>query len=284
MLFAIISKLLAESLLSLYPIFVKTINIPIGLQLWSRFSTYFVISLFFINLDFLYKNIFSKNALLLSLITLSHVYFSYRGFQLLESGVAFVLFYTYPIFILLFSGDSLRISILLSLFGVYLLASEKKETFETKNRNSTIFKSKKDSEKVKEIFPYEGIFMILLASVTEALIYFLVRSIKTDNHWNHMFLSYGLGFILFSCLFFKDIMNTKISNVLSVAMIINLVIGLFGYLLRFYAITNLDARIYSPLSYFGIIMAYIYGVIFQQDVLTWQKIIGSVFILIPNFI
>jgi drug/metabolite transporter (DMT)-like permease len=66
-------------------------------------------------------------------------------------------------------------------------------------------------------------------------------------------------------------------------MVINLVIGLFGYLLRFYAIRNLDTVIYSPLSYFGVIMAYVYGVLFQQEVITWQKILGSVLILVPNF-
>ena len=292
---AIASKLLAESLLSLYPVFVKTINLSFGLQLWSRFFTYVVISLFFVDGDFIYKHLFSKNGFLLSLITLLHVYFSYRGFQLLESGVAFVLFYTYPIFILLFAGKPLHVSILLSLVGVYLLASSKSseafgivglddvcEEMDDAQSSETVFKTKEESQK-KEAFPYEGVWMILLASVTEAMIYFLVRSIKTDNHWNHMFLSYGLGSILFSGLFFKDIVNTNISSVLSISMVINLVIGLFGYLLRFYAMHRLDTVIYSPLSYFGVIMAYIYGVLFQQEVVTWQKILGSVFILVPNF-
>ena len=283
---AIASKLLAESLLSLYPVFVKTINLSFGLQLWSRFFTYVAISLFFVDGDFIYKHLFSKNGVLLSLITLLHVYFSYRGFQLLESGVAFVLFYTYPIFILLFAGKPLHVSILLSLVGVYLLASEKSESFVSGGSDAkpsgTIFKTKEESKK-KEAFPYEGVLMILLASLTEAMIYFLVRSIKTDNHWNHMFLSYGLGGLLFSGLFFKDILNAKLTNVLSISTVINLVIGLFGYLLRFYAIRNLDVSLYSPLSYFGVIMAYVYGVLFQQDVITWQKIIGSILILVPNF-
>lgn len=283
---AIASKLLAESLLSLYPVFVKTINLSFGLQLWSRFFTYVAISMFFVDMEFLYKYLFSKNGFLLSLITVLHVYFSYRGFQLLESGVAFVLFYTYPIFILLFAGKPLHVSILLSLVGVYLLASSRSsEAFDAgtdTKPSGSVFKTKEESKK-KETFPYEGVWMILLASVTEAMIYFLVRSIKTDNHWNHMFLSYGLGSILFSGLFFRDVVNTNITNVLSISMVINLVIGLFGYLLRFYAISNLDVRVYSPLSYFGVIMAYVYGVLFQEEVITWQKILGSVFILVPNF-
>ena len=47
----ILSKLVAESLLSFYSIFVKKINVPIILQIWSRFFTYVLISSFFIDLN-----------------------------------------------------------------------------------------------------------------------------------------------------------------------------------------------------------------------------------------
>ena len=84
----VISKILSESLLSLYPVFVKNIDLPLHLQLWSRFMTYIVITGFFIDWGFIAKSMFSKNGLLLSFITIIHVYTSYRGFQLLESGIA----------------------------------------------------------------------------------------------------------------------------------------------------------------------------------------------------
>lgn len=45
----IYSKLVSESLLSLYPVFVKKITLPIDLQLFTRLIAYVVISLFFIN-------------------------------------------------------------------------------------------------------------------------------------------------------------------------------------------------------------------------------------------
>ena len=62
--------------------------------------------------------------------------------------------------------------------------------------------------------------MILLAAFTEALIYFIVRDIKTNNNWNHLFISYGLGSVLLTFYFFKDIKNIKISNTLSISMMI----------------------------------------------------------------
>ena len=43
MFYEIASKLVSESLLSLYPVIVKNLAIPIEMQLWSRFFTYVVI-------------------------------------------------------------------------------------------------------------------------------------------------------------------------------------------------------------------------------------------------
>jgi drug/metabolite transporter (DMT)-like permease len=270
----IITKIVSESLLSLYPLFVKYINIPIELQLWSRFFTYVIVSLFFINIQYVVKNIFTKSGILLSLVTIAHVYFSYRGFQLLESGTAYIIFYTYPLMILLLAGEKINFFMVFAIIGIILLSQGKIESFTQK-----IFSKKED---VKEKFNYEGIIMMLLAAFTEALIYFLVRDIKTENNWNHLFISYALGSILLTLYYFKDIRNIEIKNTLSVSLVINLIIGLLGYLLRFFAISRLDPRIYAPLSYFGILMAYIYGTVINKDVVTIKKIIGTIFILLPN--
>jgi drug/metabolite transporter (DMT)-like permease len=283
----ILSKILSESLLSFYPIFVKYINLPLFLQVASRCISYSLISLLFVDYSFLYKNIATQDALLLSFITLLHVYTSYKGFQLLESGIAYVLFYTYPIIILLLSGAPFQYWMLLSLVGVYLLSStqtQNSESFDTEKTptSKSIFKKSVD---VKENFMYEGILMILLAALTEAMIYFLVRRIKTDNHWNHMFLSYGLGAIFFFVWFFQDIIHPSFSTAtFSASMGINMVIGLLGYLLRFYAMTRLDTTLYSSLSYFGIFMSYVYGVIFSGDTITPLKMIGTLLVLVPSLI
>ena len=271
----ILSKLLSESLLSLYPLFIKYINIPLGIKLWSRFSAYLLISLFFVNWKFIFQNIFSLNGFLLGFITILHVYFSYRGFELLDSGVSYTLFYTYPLMILLLSGNKMNILIIFSLLGVYLLSKTQKENF---SNNSKIF----SKNLKKERFKYEGIVMILLAALTEAFIYFIVRNIKTLNNWNHLFLSYILGGIILTVYYFKKIKKMEIRQKLSVSMTINILIGLIGYLLRFYATTRLNTKIYASLSYFGIIMSYIYGIVINKDKLTLPKIIGTLLIVIPN--
>ena len=278
MIYEIVGKLLSESLLSLYPVFVKNIGLPLTLQTWSRCFSYALISGFFIDYQFVYRALTSSSGILLALTTIAHIYTSYRGFELLESGVAYSLFYVYPILILLIAHKQIHPIILLALFGVFLLVSDEK--FNVMN----VIKSP------------EGFVMILLAALTEASIYFLVRDIKTTNNWNHVFISYFLGAILFSAYFFANSLkkytsetflssiSETLSSRLSFSLGINSVIGLFGYLLRFFAITRLDTYLYASLSYFGIVMAFIYGIFINGETISLQKMIGALLIVLTNLV
>jgi len=131
----------------------------------------------------------------------------------------------------------------------------------------------------------EGIVMILLAGLTEAFIYFVVRRLKTDNSWNHLFLSYFAGVVIMTLFMYdklKDVLSVSPTNILNVSIGINVVIGLFGYLLRFFAISRLDTTLYSILSYVGVVMAYVYGMLFNGDVLTLKKVMGTLCVIVPN--
>jgi drug/metabolite transporter (DMT)-like permease len=271
MFYEIASKLVSESLLSLYPVIVKNLAIPIEMQLWSRFFTYVVISIFFIDPSYIQTNLVSLDGILLSLITIAHVYTSYKGFMLLESGMSYTLFYLYPIMILLMSGEPISPIMGLSLLGVYLLYSEKTTEKDEKEGKT---KDKDETDKLT------GVIMISLAAFTEALIYFIVRRLKTTNNWNHIFLSYFPGSLLMTGFLFNQINFTN--QIINLSLVLNGVIGLVGYLLRFFAISKLSPSIYAPLSYFGVIMAYVYGILINGEQITLMKILGSLCIIIPN--
>jgi drug/metabolite transporter (DMT)-like permease len=264
----IFSKLLSESLLSLYPIFIKKLKLNINLQIIIRLIIYLIISLFFCNINFILKHIFKYNTLILGFINLIHIYSSYKGFELLESGLSYTLFYTYPIFILLFSGTPLHISIFISLLGVFIL---------TKNE-------------FKNGISVKGLIMILIASITEALIYFYIRKINTKNNWNHLFLTYFYGTLIILIYYIFKKFNNKnkmISNDIEnkkilLSLVINSIIGSLGYYLRFYATSRLNPFIYAILSYFGIFMSFIYGILFNNEKITLNKIIGSLLIFIGS--
>ena len=271
---AILSKLFAESLLSFYSIFVKKINIDLKMQIWSRFFTYVIISACFVEWEFIYNSVLSAQGMILSLVTIAHVYSSYRSFQLLDSGVATTLYYIYPIIILLFSGSAISPVLLLSMFGVYLISNDLQNPSEKSETN--------DTASTKERFWNEGIFAAFAAAITEAAIFFLVKTIKTMNNWNHLFLSYLFGAIVLTIYLWNNITTITLYSKVSLSLLVNAFIGLFGYYLRFYAISRLDAYVYAPLSYFGIIMSYVYGVFLNNDVLSIKKIVGTLCIVFTN--
>jgi len=67
------------------------------------------------------------------------------------------------------------------------------------------------------------------------------------------------------------------------AIIINGIIGTVGYFLRFFASYRLEPEVYAPLSYFGVVMSYVYGISFDNESLNWKKVLGTVSILASNY-
>jgi drug/metabolite transporter (DMT)-like permease len=278
----VISKITAESLLSLYPTIVKNIDIPFEMKLLTRFVPYSLISLLFIDYKFVRENLLSKAGLLLSFITMIHIYTSYKGFEGLESGVAYTIFYTYPLMILLLSGEKISPVMLIPLLGVFLLVYESNtENMESKTNVENLEEKTQDNTTQDNTITF-SVIMVFLAALTEALLYFVVRDLKTNNNWNHLFISYFFGAILLSGSLLTQLKQFTLTTLWTTSFILNIFIGLFGYLLRFYATTRLEPSVYAPLSYVGIIMSHIYGLYFNGDAITWNKIIGTLLIIIPN--
>jgi drug/metabolite transporter (DMT)-like permease len=254
------------------------------MQMWSRFFVYIVLSIFFIDPKFIAKSTLSIDGIALAMVTLAHVYTSYKGFMILESGIAYTLFYVYPIMILLMSGQPLHPIMSLLLVGAWLLSREGEgEKKKEKDKEKDKEKEKKDQSQSQSQSQSLGYAMIFLAALTEAIIYFLVRRLKTTNNWNHVFISYLPGAVAMTVLLSKQIREITLESALSLSLFANGAIGLLGYLLRFFAISRLSPEIYAPLSYFGIVMSHVYGVVFNSDVVTWNKILGTLFIIAPNY-
>jgi drug/metabolite transporter (DMT)-like permease len=309
MLTPVLSMLTSESLLSLYPIFVKKIGLSLVHQVWTRLLAYVAMSAIFVDWGFIKSAFFSSDALILALINLSHIFFSYEGFRNLDSGVSFAIFNTYPLMILLIAGVMWNNVYLLVLLGLALFVLGERTEGTTKEQSSRSAtgttgttgtkrtegtasgaidtnsnKTKTKTQESPTNFIY-GLAMILFAALTEALIYFMVRRIKTDNHWNHVFLSYMMGFIAISGYLFSsgnDFGKTMLPR-MSLAIGLNGFIGSVAYFLRFFAASNLAASIFAPLAYFGMVMSYVYGIVFNQETLSWEKVGGTLCILAANY-
>ena len=269
MLIPVLSKLASESLLSLYPIFVKKIGLSMTLQMWTRTLAYVLISALFVNWSMVSGALLTKEGIGLALVNLVHVFFSYEGFKHLDSGVSFAIFNTYPLMILLLSGATWKTAYAFVLLALGFFVYDEMGQTKMSSPNPD--------------FVY-GLAMILLAALTEAFIYFLVKMVKTTNHWNHVFISYALGLVAMTLYMINnENVGEVFTNVrVGIATALNGFIGSVGYFLRFYAAYRLDAGIYSVLSYFGIIMSYVYGILFNNETLTLWKVLGTISVFVSK--
>jgi len=279
-------KIISEALLSLYPIFIKKIPINLDIQLLTRLLGYSIIPIFFFSFKFIKNNFMKKNILLLSLITLFHIYFSYKGFKILDTGISYALFYTYPLMIIFWENKKFSPLFLLTILGVLLLSIDFKDITSGEGFNM---------EKMK------GIGFILMAAITEVMIFYTIKGkIETNNSWNTLFLSYFPALIVFSLyLLYKKMTNKtiedekKIENFdvkikskkwIFIALFFNIVVGTIGYFLRFRSVKLLNPFLNGILSYVGIITSYIYGIVFDNEKVVLQDIAGIGLIILSNIL
>lgn len=283
-------KIISEALLSLYPIFIKKIPINLDIQLLTRLLGYSIIPIFFFSFKFIKNNFMKKNILLLSLITLFHIYFSYKGFKMLDTGISYALFYTYPLMIIFWENKKFSPLFLITILGVLLLSVDFKDITSGEGFNM---------EKMK------GIGFILMAAITEVMIFYTIKGkIETNNSWNTLFLSYFPALIVFSLyLLYKKMTNKTIEddkkiiekkeiekidvkikskNWIFIALFFNIVVGTLGYFLRFRSVKLLSPFLNGILSYVGIITSYIYGIIFDNEKVVLQDIGGIGLIILSN--
>ena len=280
MLSGVLAKVLSELTLATYPVFIKIVDISFIKKLIYRFFAFCLISIFFCDINVLKKYLFNKDGLLLSFYTLIHIIASYKGYELLDGGVANSILYIYPLIILYFNNKKYIIIYFLILVGLILLSLDH---FIKKNKiNST----KKDVQ----ITYVKGFFCMLIAAITEALIYFSVLNIKTTNNWNHIFISYFFGLILVISFFIINIKieheslkeNLVIDKKNLIFLLFNIFAALFGYYLRFYSMDKINYKLYAILSYLGIFMTYFYSYMFNNEKLTYLNFIGSLIIILSN--
>jgi len=131
--------------------------------------------------------------------------------------------------------------------------------------------------------PVEGVVMILMAAITEALIFLCVKKSNNKNPWNFLFISYSGGAVLLSIMLYASLPSNTPSELVGVALSINAIIGLVGYYLRFYAIMHQSTVVYAAMSYVGVVMSYVYGWYFMDEGINRYEFLGTLFIIISSF-
>ncbi len=271
-----VTTITSEVVLSLYPILIKVVDTGLDSQLLARTATFATLSFALLSRSQFLKIL--ENPLLmifLGVLNIAHIGTSYLAFQDLPAGPAMALFYTYPLWNLLFAwliqGESIRLStipwFLLAFVGSLVVIRDIKEAFEP------------DTKKVDNT--NRGIFAALMAALTEVAIYLVTRTYEQTNPFPLEFQLYGggLAWLLIGLLVTgRPVVSDFRASTWLPLLGFNAIIGFIGYSLRFWSVPRLSVPVFSILSFVGVFSAYAFGARFVNEIPSWQSLLGGALI------
>lgn len=268
-------KLISESVLALYPILIKNVDVNLTTQLVGRLGTFSVLALLLSNKaerTAALTNTTVLETILYNALNLFHIAVSYSSYTLLPAGNALALFYTYPFWTVLagwlFLGEKFDPRILGLLIiagaGTWLVAKNSKiETYEDMPNTNTSY----------------GVFLGLLSAITETLIYLIAKTpanpspmmtiLKLYPYAALATLGYGL---------YKKDLSTNVRTGWLPLILFNVFIGFVGYAFNFYVIPFLSAGTFSVLTFVGVVSAFIWQLLFTEEKANPIAILGSTII------
>jgi drug/metabolite transporter (DMT)-like permease len=284
MLEAIAAALTGQSILSLYPIAVKRINASITSQMLIRFATFPLIAFLLGGSGSLAATWGSWSAAGISmacgLMNILHIYSSYVAFDELQAGLSMSIFYIYPILGILgariFFGEALHAWMFpffaLALIATYIIATAAPETVVFEKKEATAAGQTHNSTR--------GIIAALIAALTEAGTYIVVRMSPTDDPYANIQRIYLGGFI--AMVTALPFIHSKIDLTASTTGqlgLFNALIGFVGYALLYWSARFLPAYVYAVMAFVGVAAAYWFGILFVDEKPNAQAVGGAALLL-----
>lgn len=261
--------LASETVLSAYPILIKKVDATLGLQTGVRMFAFAGLAAAAAAVTGAPLTL--TGSLAPGLLNLLHVGASYTAFEALPAGNAMALFYTYPVWNVLGAavafGESVDWSrapwMLLALVGALLVAKPAVTSWSM-----------------------WGIVAALIAALTETGIYLWFRKEATEDSqpWTNMFRMYGSSGVLWAILAVLGVVGIgQIRGSSMAAMLLfNGLVGFVGYAMRFFAVPQVGTLVFSTLSFFGVVSAYLFGWLFVGEVPTAVQTCGAALIIAAN--
>jgi drug/metabolite transporter (DMT)-like permease len=219
------------------------------------------------------------------LLNLGHIAVSYKAFSELSPGNAMAIFYTYPIWNIIGAwfllGEVIPMEsipwMLMALVGMLLVAHPEKGTL-------------LDLEKPV------GTLCALLAALSETAIYFYFKLMKEkEGGFKGLFELYGgAGLWMLPALVLGQMGSKPLGleipkidfswKVWLPMIMFNLFLGFTGYSLRVNAIPYISTAVFSMLSFFGVVAAYVFGYLFNGEKPSTKGAIGALMITVANVV
>ena len=271
----------AESILALTPIAVKKSPLDPISAIWSRILSSAVLAYALTSDRSLQLNEIG-GAAVLGFSNLLHVASSYDAFRNLPVGQAMSIFYTYPLWNLVFSsvfrGESVKTSDY-GYMGVAALGAVLLNQDPGKTATSALGRAANA--------PW-GVFMALVAALTESGMYTMLKALDWKDAAKSVWVTNGGASALLAGIVGLQYLVTggdggpTLQGSVSDAVWLTAFhsIAMFsGYWLRFFAIPRLPTVLYSILNYAGLLAAYIYGLTFLGEKPSWLSLAGAGLIL-----
>lgn len=213
-----------------------------------------------------------KAILWISFVSAIRILFFVLAYVYTSIGNAVVVFYTYPIFTLLFANRMLGevISrrqiglILLAFAGLIVIYSNK--TFSFGNQD------------------FLGMLFGLGASITFAYLVILMKKMnETYGRLEVLFYQNFLGVILFLPFFFLEWPQATFPDI-GFGIVYGIVIGIVVYYLFLHGLKRMNASVASSLMYVEIPSTIVLGYIFLDEVLTVNFLLGAVMIVASSML
>jgi drug/metabolite transporter (DMT)-like permease len=269
------SVIFAESVSSLYPILIKTVDATLFSQVLVRMVTMSMVSSMFISKGLFMDVLTNPKFYGMSLFQIFHIFVSYKGFSILDAGTAMTIFYTYPLMNVVIKNmidkepfDNNIMGLLgLAFLGTFIISYPSLNL--KNNKNNKIF--------------YVGLIAMLLSALTESLTYHFYKQENQLNPFDSLFSMYFIGSIIM-LLFMKIKNKNKNDNNLNSdnitkLIMFNIFIGLVAFSAKFYGLPRISTEMYSVLSFIGIISAYVFGYYFLNEKITIYHVIGTLLIM-----
>jgi drug/metabolite transporter (DMT)-like permease len=274
--------ILSEVLLSAYPLLIKRIDMSVVFQTGLRLFVFTVLAALIGTVppsDVLA----STETVAMGGTYLLHIISSYTAFNLLSAGNAMALFYTYPLWNIL--GTSLLLGEQLDLTSLPWIGVALTGALALAHPTATNWS-------------LGGVVMALTAALTETAVYLWFKSHpdKEENKdlapWTKMIQMFGGAGLLWVLLVVAATvaglttahMFRSSPSGLAAILGFNALIGFGGYALRLYMIPKVSTVLFSSLSFFGIVSAYLYGWIGANEWPTRVQMAGAAAIVLANLV
>ena len=274
----------SEITLASYPILIKQVPTNLWTQVVSRMGVYGLMS-FLALVSTSPQQIGKINPLQMGgagLLNLLHVGTSYKAFKDLPAGNAMAIFYAYPIW---------------NLLGAWLLLGETVPmdllTWVYMAIGGMVMIAQPDVGSILDTKHSFALLCAVLSGVTESAIYFYFKILgKEEGTFKGMFELYGGSFAwILTALTASGLappINAQMPpldlswKIWMPMLLFNSLVGFGGYLMRFTAIPLVSTLIFSMLSLFGIVAAFIFGYVFEGEKPSWMALVGSALIVLAN--